>query len=83
MNNYVLERISNEVVVAYLDICLEDHRKTTRNYSQNNRCTGRNSKQEPPDYKSRVLPLNQPVPSCIINEFCIMGIANLLVIPGA
>jgi hypothetical protein len=36
-------------------------RKTTKNLSRDSRCPGRDSDRSSPEYKPRILPLNQPV----------------------
>jgi hypothetical protein len=42
-------------------ICLEVLRKTTKGLSQDNRCPGRDSIPEAPEYEAKALPLGQPV----------------------
>ena len=57
--NYELENIWKAAVVAYLryypDICLEELRKATQSLSHYSRCSGRDSNQTPPKYKSEML----------------------------
>jgi hypothetical protein len=60
-----LEGIRKEAIVpysrSYTGVSLEGLRKTTKNLNQGGRCSGRDLNRPPPEFKSRVLPLDQSV----------------------
>jgi hypothetical protein len=59
--NTELERMRKDVVVTQFryspGTCLEGLRKTTEHLKQDIRCSSRDSKRTPPEYKSILLPL--------------------------
>jgi hypothetical protein len=68
VHGVVVNYLSTGTTLPYPGICMKTGKENKNSLNQDSRCSVRDSNRASPEYKSRALPLNQPVRYLFINN---------------